>query len=329
MNKVKMHLGSLLFLFLCTIPLNSALQNKNKLCSTIGFLSQSTSVNSHFGKTKNRHDGWKMKSNSLSMSLAEDSEDNSAALPLEEIARRMRMQVFDLDEGVYGLDSTDVNYGIEIVKVQVSREPSLGLSLVEMMSGGDGRGLVLIDGITEGGNAEKAGKLKVGDTISWVGIEPNEMKRVEATDFDTTVDALGSYADKPAITVVAKRLVKREELDVTLVQPDGSETVLKMLAGSNLRGEMVRQGLTVYDPSTKRYDQPYVTGNCGGEGICGTCLVEVVEGKELLSEPDRVESMVLEKRPVRWRLSCRTIVGATNTPGSVTFKSMPQMEQKE
>lgn len=31
----------------------------------------------------------------------------------------------------------------------------------------------------------------------------------------------------------------------------------------------------VYDPKTLRYDQPYATGNCAGEGICGTCFVEV------------------------------------------------------
>lgn len=31
----------------------------------------------------------------------------------------------------------------------------------------------------------------------------------------------------------------------------------------------------VYDPKTLRFDQPYATGNCAGEGTCGTCFVEV------------------------------------------------------
>lgn len=39
-----------------------------------------------------------------------------------------------------------------------------------------------------------------------------------------------------------------------------------MLAGSNLRKEMLRQGFSVYDKKTKRFDQPYVQGDCGGEG---------------------------------------------------------------
>ena len=35
----------------------------------------------------------------------------------------------------------------------------------------------------------------------------------------------------------------------------------------------------VYDPKTLRYDQPYATGNCAGEGTCGTCFVEVGVGR--------------------------------------------------
>lgn len=38
-------------------------------------------------------------------------------------------QVTDLDEGVYGLDSNDPAYGIEIVKVNVKLKPGLGIGL--------------------------------------------------------------------------------------------------------------------------------------------------------------------------------------------------------
>lgn len=109
--------------------------------------------------------------------------------------------------------------------------------------------------------------------------------------------------------------------------------------------------MPVYDKTTKRFDQPYVTGNCAGkrriagepekwssvflivplflvcsgEGICGTCLVQVLSGKELLNKPDGVEQMVIDKwKGATWRLSCRTIVGATNQAGVVRFKVTPQ-----
>lgn len=100
---------------------------------------------------------------------------------------------------------------------------------------------------------------------------------------------------------------------------------VKMLAGSNLRKEMLRQGFSVYDRKTKRFDQPYVQGDCGGEGLCGTCLVQVLEGKELLNKPDGVEQMVLNKwKAPTWRLGCRCVVGAVNEPGTVRFKLTPQ-----
>ena len=48
---------------------------------------------------------------------------------------------------------------IEVVKVQIRREPSLGLQLEEVARGGDGRGLVLVAGVEPGGNAEATGKV--------------------------------------------------------------------------------------------------------------------------------------------------------------------------
>lgn len=48
---------------------------------------------------------------------------------------------------------------VEIVKVKVKREPSLGMRLEEVARGGDGRGLVLVAGLEPGGNAEATGKV--------------------------------------------------------------------------------------------------------------------------------------------------------------------------
>lgn len=45
------------------------------------------------------------------------------------------------------------------MKSQVKRKPSLGLQLEEVARGGDGRGLVLVAGVTPGGNAEASGKV--------------------------------------------------------------------------------------------------------------------------------------------------------------------------
>ena len=49
--------------------------------------------------------------------------------------------------------------------------------------------------------------------------------------------------------------------------------------------------------------------NCGGEGSCGTCLVAITAGNDLLLPPKSTEAKVLLKqgRPARWRWSCRTV----------------------
>lgn len=35
----------------------------------------------------------------------------------------------------------------------------------------------------------------VGDTLCWVGVEPNRMTRVEALDWDQTISALGGFTE--------------------------------------------------------------------------------------------------------------------------------------
>ncbi|CAM9701604.1 unnamed protein product [Choristocarpus tenellus] len=253
-----------------------------------------------------------------------------AGLTLEGVYKRVKIEAQGLEDGAVALDSKDVDYGVEIVKVKMPREPSLGIQLVEVARGADGRGLVLVSGLEPGGRAEVSGKVEIGDTLSWVGVEPNRMIRVEALDWDQTVNALSQYTGDSEITLVLKRLIKREMLDVVFKLPNGDRTEA-ILAGSNLRGEMIRLGVPVYDPKTKRYDQPYATGNCGGEGICGTCFVEVQQGANLLSPADEEELMLMAQGvlPTRWRLSCKTIVGMNNDSGTVTLKAVPQAEWRE
>jgi hypothetical protein len=57
-----------------------------------------------------------------------------------QVASRLKFEVTDLDEGRYGLESSDAKYGIEIVKARLNVKPSLGLGLEELARGRDGRG---------------------------------------------------------------------------------------------------------------------------------------------------------------------------------------------
>jgi 2Fe-2S ferredoxin len=84
-----------------------------------------------------------------------------------------------------------------------------------------------------------------------------------------------------------------------VVLPDGIEIEIRV--GETLMGEARNQGY--YWPTT-----------CGGQGVCTTCLSEVVSGGDLLAEMSRSEreTLVAERgegilaRPVR--LACQATV---------------------
>ena len=83
----------------------------------------------------------------LSALVASDSE-------LMEVGKRLKLEIFDLDEGVFGYESKDNKYGLEVVRVNLPTDGGLGLVLTELARGNDGRGLVLVSEVT--GKAQKA-----------------------------------------------------------------------------------------------------------------------------------------------------------------------------
>ena len=70
--------------------------------------------------------------------------------------------------------------------------------------------------------------------------------------------------------------------------------------GSNLRTLLQINDIRLYDDRTYRFDSPYQQGNCGGDGTCGTCIVAVLAGKELLNEKVRVEDLALKKQVIHY-----------------------------
>ncbi|MGF1478807.1 MAG: 2Fe-2S iron-sulfur cluster-binding protein [Cyanophyceae cyanobacterium] len=81
--------------------------------------------------------------------------------------------------------------------------------------------------------------------------------------------------------------------------------------GANLREKALQNNIDIYKLKGKLF-------NCGGYGQCGTCIVEIVEGMENLSEKTEVEKRKLKKKPDSYRLSCQTLV-----QGPVSVKTKP------
>ncbi|MDH6099028.1 (2Fe-2S)-binding protein [Anabaenopsis sp. FSS-46] len=80
--------------------------------------------------------------------------------------------------------------------------------------------------------------------------------------------------------------------------------------GANLRLKAMQNGIDIYKFIGKMT-------NCGGNGQCGTCIVEIVEGIENLSPRTDVENRKFQKKPDNYRLACQTLV---NGPVSVVTK---------
>lgn len=81
--------------------------------------------------------------------------------------------------------------------------------------------------------------------------------------------------------------------------------------------------------NTARFDSPYQTGDCGGEGTCGTCTVGIIEGKELINGKVLVEDKAMKQQgcPPNWRWACRTTIGGEavgNQGGKIKVVLRPQ-----
>ncbi|XP_076924037.1 photosynthetic NDH subunit of subcomplex B 3, chloroplastic-like [Bidens hawaiensis] len=118
-----------------------------------------------------------------------------------------------------------------------------------------------------------------------------------------------------------------QEIELEFVGPkpggDGKYPVDKVLAVSGeklLRTIMADNKLELYGTYGK-------VMNCGGGGSCGTCIVEVVDGKELLNERTNTELKYLKKKPESWRLACQTIVGNKENSGKVVIQRLPQWKK--
>ncbi|KAI8544478.1 hypothetical protein RHMOL_Rhmol08G0300300 [Rhododendron molle] len=106
----------------------------------------------------------------------------------------------------------------------------------------------------------------------------------------------------------------------SVLLPDGTPDVHFRTAcgGQKLRDIMLDANMELYGP----YARPLC--NCAGGGTCGTCIVEVVEGKELLTPRTDKEKEKLKRNPKNWRLACQVTVGKPDSRGLVVIQQLPE-----
>lgn len=272
-------------------------------------------------------------------------------------------------ESRWRADSSSVEATCRHFNVSLTPSPGLGISLQELVLGGGDTALPLtvVDGLIEGSAAaaqagEEAGGACVmeGDTLIAVhgqsglsfdvegllewGSNPlaaslqlthsSEPHVWAAASYDDTVDAIGKViCSSPGspITLTLGRIVRRGRAVVTTTAPDGSQSVVVCYEGENLRMGMLRRGMKLNDPTAPRYDnKPTGSGDCGGNGLCATCVVSVQGGMEHLTPRAPSERNLLANR-FRWRQSCRAYVQLPDdkTDVEVSIALKPRSEGEE
>lgn len=198
--------------------------------------------------------------------------------------------------------------------------------------------MALVEQAVEGGGvAGNQLDIRPGDALTYVvapssveGADPEAVERVEGLSLDETMEAIAAIAEgRSSLSLTLKRLVPRVPVRVTLLTPEGAKLdSFESLSGSNLRGEIIRRDIPLYDSRTKRFDIPWGTGDCAGDGLCGTCLVELKDASSARCSPrGSEEELLLSGRPARWRLACRCFFGIENQPGGeLVVRLRPQSD---
>ena len=142
------------------------------------------------------------------------------------------------------------------------------------------------------------------------------MGRMCTKSFDDVMDLLCGAPEGTALDV---RLIDSQEvfcgvetLKVALADGAGTWTV-ECLKGQVLRDVLLQVNLDVYDMKDKMM-------NCGGGGVCGTCVMRMVVADDDGWEPrPGMEEKRLKRYAPNARLSCNLVV-----EGDVTIELKPR-----
>mmetsp|Transcript_151838 Transcript_151838/g.268101 ORF Transcript_151838/g.268101 Transcript_151838/m.268101 type:complete len:321 (-) Transcript_151838:223-1185(-) len=104
-----------------------------------------------------------------------------------------------------------------------------------------------------------------------------------------------------------------EVVAVTVRQVGKPDMVLKVPYGANLRDQLISRGINVYQSVTR-------WTNCNGQQLCGTCIVNIIQGFDDVSKQGLDERQLLIDSPQTYKLSCQTEVY-----GNITVQVFPKI----
>jgi ferredoxin len=223
----------------------------------------------------------------------------------------------------------DSGLGIGLMELAGGRDDGLGITIVSSIipnSAADGTDILPGDSVTQ------VTVIRRGSNNSKVKLEEKEeyvTVPTECLSYDATVEAIGSLPpaqEGDVMEVTLKRLRYRPKMKVHLRYPpeqNEPDETITMYAGENLRQGMLIRGVKLNDPLAQRFDTKS-GGNCGAGGLCRTCSISVLRGKQFLNPQRLAEEQMLKDVPSQWRLACKAIVGYGMKEGEITIQVNPR-----
>lgn len=182
----------------------------------------------------------------------------------------------------------------DFINIKVDRP--LGLDLEEV-DDGVFRGVYIAD-YTKNGNAEKALKKEFLTPTNLFIVKANGVD-LRNSNFDTVMDAIMSVDGEVGLTLIDPNAVIKGTAVLEVTDGEGRTRQIKCLKGQRLRTVLIDNNIEVQDPKAS---------NCGGGGICGTCMVEINVPDNDWSEKPNFEMKKLKNYGESCRLSCNCIV---------------------
>lgn len=300
--------------------------NNEYSCATTAMSSSSSSNGFYFAAGEARVD-----MNVYNVGLEKAAEEWKAV-----VQAKTSMQ----DEGIFlNIHNSKKDLFVDTLTFTIDRSSGgLGIGLLELAGGReDGLGITIVNELVDGGNAAQQTDIQPGDSIVQLSTssttttgreEDKTVSRIstECLGYDATVDAILSLPEEAnIIQITVKRIRRQPKINVKLQYPPSQnedDVLLELFAGENLRRAMLARGVKLNDALAERFDSGGL-GDCGAEGTCATCIVNIPTSINLLNPQKTQEKQILAKFPTR-RLACKTVVGYGMTEGDLTVQVNPR-----
>ena len=248
------------------------------------------------------------------------------------------------DDGENGTEDTQSN-AVEGIDIS-SNEALYAIRLPRAMGIDWGTDLsfsfVYVRAMEPGGAADMSGLIAVGDQLcQMTPVSPDEDSKctpinLTGAPFDAVMGSFASLDQKVKdVDLVFFKGTKDELIaackendpdanksgsadddiiTITVIENDGSSKKMKKITakkGCNVRQTLTDQGINVYQSVTR-------WTNCKGKQLCGTCIVDIVDGSFETNRKSMDEASTLRENPESYRLSCVTFAY-----GDITVETFP------